>query len=124
MRYKRFYLEPEIHLKVMVWRPEGIIFFEGLDEYIANNYPEGGAVNFVKEPKNDIYVVFNRKDKSSTTLLIPETSKYFNFDFIQQKMSPIKHLAQTTTNKMALYNLKAVEQRLSHIANKVIATLG
>jgi hypothetical protein len=104
--------------------PEGIIFFKDLDEYMANNYPEGGDVNFVKEPKNDIYVVFNRKDKSSTSLLIPETSKYFNFDFIQQKMSVIKHLAQTTTNKMALYNLKAVEQRLSHIANKVIATLG
>lgn len=125
MRYKRFYLEPEIHTIVTVWRPEGIMFLEDIDKYIADrNYTNKDDINFVHEPSNDIYVVLNHSDMSST-LLIPETSKYFNFDFIQQKMSAIKHLAQNAKDsKIALYNLKAIEQRLSHIANKVLATLG
>jgi len=125
MRYKRFYLEPEIHTIVTVWRPEGIMFIEDIDKYIADrNYTNKDDINFVHEPSNDIYVVLNHRDMSST-LLIPETSKYFNFDFMQQRMSAIKQLAQNAKDfKSALFYLKAVEQRLSHIANKVLATLG
>lgn len=123
MRYKKYYLKPQIHLIVTTWRPEGIEFIEDPIDTYTKGYLSSGYMAVVYEPKNDIYIIFNHKSMHST-LLIPETSKYFNFDFIQQKMSPITHLAQNAKDReMMLFNLREIDQRLSHIANKVLATV-
>lgn len=123
MRYKMFDFDDEdgrddSHVTLSPsWSDSSVILY---------NSPTGRPVDTAKirfkyDKVNDVYLrVSKHNSKIFPVLIIPETSKYFNFDFIQF-ISPVRHLIRNHPDRERLLsNLQAIERELKTIGNNLL----
>jgi hypothetical protein len=118
MRYKVFDFVDEYGLQGYVtlrpsWNRSPVIVYDGLPV-------DTEKTRFKYDKVNDVYLRVKLEPKTSQVLVIPETSKYFNFDFIQH-ISPIRQLIRFHQGPASWkLKLQSIERELKTIGNNLI----
>jgi hypothetical protein len=121
MRYKLFDFVDEYGLQDYVtlrpsWSRSTVIVRDGLPV-------DTEKTRFKYDKVNDVYLRVKLEPlepKTSQVLVIPETSKYFNFDFIQH-ISPIRQLINFHKGPASWkLKLQSIDHELRTIGNNLI----